>query len=74
MSTSALAQVSSPSRDFSPDQLCYRLRPLEGRSYRPSFRRHCQRARFDSLEAAVTSVKSAAIEFEVYSEAMPTKA
>jgi hypothetical protein len=49
------------------DGLClFRIRPLPGRNYSPSFIRLCQRARFRNLNHALSCVRTRDIEFEIY--------
>lgn len=42
-----------------------RIRPLEGKTYTPSFLAFCERARFESVEHALRSVSNRNVEFSL---------
>lgn len=46
----------------------YRISPIEGKKYSPSFLAFCERARFHSVKEAVKCVKDPTSEFQVMVE------
>lgn len=46
----------------------YRIQPISGKKYSPSFLAFCERARFHSVKEAVKCVKDQTSEFEVVVE------
>lgn len=47
------------------DLRVYRLAPLPGLIYSPSFRRLCQRGKFASFESAIAAVRDPKVPFQV---------
>ena len=59
--------ISSPFLSFL-NKGKYRIKPIAGKKYSPSFLAFCKRARFYSVKEAVKSVKDQTSEFQVVVE------
>jgi hypothetical protein len=60
--------ISSPFLSFL-NKGKYRIQPIAGKKYSPSFLAFCERARFHSVKEAVKCVKDQTSEFQVVVEA-----